>query len=81
VGILLKLEFIRINFPPKERALPFQPSSLFTNSSSTGSKSITCSLELVTGTPRYFIGQTPVAQFIMSANSYHGAMLLPKALD
>jgi hypothetical protein len=44
VGILLKLEFIRINF------------------SSTGSQSITCSLELVTGTPRYFIGQTPVAE-------------------
>lgn len=69
VGMLLKDESKRVVLLPMDIELPCQPSNHLSNFSSRRSQSAICSLDLDTGTPRYFIGHFPTAQLKVSACS------------
>jgi len=56
VGALLRLEEIREDLLAIDIDDPFHASNLLAVFSRRGSQSLTCSLEGLTGTPRYFCG-------------------------
>jgi len=62
----LKQELIRVSLPTIDRELPANHLIFSYIFSSSFNQSITCSLAPETGTPKYLIGQTPVAQLKIS---------------
>jgi len=57
--VLVRLELIIVALSAMDRELPLQIESFFSFFSCKGIQSLMCSLEGLTGTPRYLMGNSP----------------------
>ena len=62
IGMLLRQTFRSLSLPPRDSESPFHPSRRLFIFSTRAPQSTTRNLDPETGTPRYFIGQSPTAQ-------------------